>query len=45
MKVYTGGRKDHDERFNFLFLAAKTDELLYIFGGRHCKSDFYDTPD
>lgn len=37
--------KEHEERFNFLFLAAKTDELLFVFGGRHCKSDFHDTPD
>ena len=37
--------KEHEERFSFLFLAAKTDELLYVFGGRYCKSDFHDTAD
>lgn len=39
------GLVQNAQRFNFLFLEAKKDELLYVFGGRHCKSDFYDTAD
>ena len=45
LQVYNGGLKQNNERFNFLFLTSKVDELLYVFGGRQCKSDFYDTPD
>ena len=45
MKATTEGVKDYPTRFDFLFMHQKTDELLYVFGGRQCKSDFYDTPD
>jgi hypothetical protein len=45
LKHTSAGLKDYPQRYNFIFLQSKTEELLWVFGGRHCKSDFYDTPD
>jgi hypothetical protein len=43
IKLKSPDGQQNKERFNFLFINSKIDELIYMFGGRHCKSDFHDT--
>jgi hypothetical protein len=45
LNAFKAGFIVNKERFSFLFIDSKVNELVKVFGVRRCKSDFNDSPD